>query len=487
MINKEPKKPNWFLVLFLGSLILKLSYFIFGRKKRTVKLKNIKNNFNDFIISEKKELNKLEKGEDSLGHYCRKSFSTFSDYFIPNRCNNHKPKILRTHSLAVILLSLIIVKTFLTGYLFFIYPNQAKMEGQIVNEILVMINADRQKNNLGPLTLNPALSSSALAKADNMIAENYFAHYGPNGKKPWDWINRINYPYLFVGENLAMNFTSANTAHTALMDSPSHKKNILNDKYNDIGLAVVSGEINGKKTNILVELFASQNKPAIVLKTNLDYTAGTTKTANVKAPNNQTKVLSTSNIKSAKNPPIKPAQIASAKPVSTISKPPAISSGEIATSSLISTSSPAITSSTPEKLIASNVSSSTISILEEKISQDSNAKQKQAFIAELASKSDNFISPNPDLEFNSASKVEFKTPNIQGQSKITFFIEWSRYLYFGFLFLIIASLLVNILVRATIQHKPIIIEAIIVIIFISGLITMKLHFLEYITDKIGII
>ena len=74
------------------------------------------------------------------------------------------------------------------------------------------------------------MSASALAKAEDMAINNYFAHYSPNGKKPWDWINRDNYAYLFVGENLAINFTSAEAVHEALMNSPTHRQNILNEK-----------------------------------------------------------------------------------------------------------------------------------------------------------------------------------------------------------------------------------------------------------------
>ncbi|MBU4347684.1 CAP domain-containing protein, partial [Patescibacteria group bacterium] len=232
--KKKERKKHWLLCLILGGFIVKLFAFIFEKERR----EKIRNNFKDFFNKEKKEIKELANNEESFEKYCGDSSSIFKDYFIPCDSNNNKPKILRIRALTAIVVVLILIKLAATGYLFFIYPNKAKMAEEISKQILELINQERTANNLSPLSTDPALNNSALAKARDMLNNNYFAHKSPGGKMPWDWINRGEYGYLFVGENLAMNFTSARSAHAALMLSESHKKNILNDKYADIGLAV---------------------------------------------------------------------------------------------------------------------------------------------------------------------------------------------------------------------------------------------------------
>ena len=59
-------------------------------------------------------------------------------------------------------------------------------------------------------------------------------------------------------ENLAIGFESNKDVMKAWMDSPSHKENILNEKYNEIGLIVMQGDINGKLETIIVQIFGSQ-------------------------------------------------------------------------------------------------------------------------------------------------------------------------------------------------------------------------------------
>jgi hypothetical protein len=145
------------------------------------------------------------------------------------------------------------------SFSFLTNPFQAFMSEAIQKQVLELVNIERSAQNLASLKSNSVLNQSALAKANDMIAKGYFAHFSPSGEKPWDFINRDKYPYLYVGENLAMNFTSANSAHKALMNSPSHKKNIMNEQYTEVGMAVISGEISGKQTNILVQMFATRS------------------------------------------------------------------------------------------------------------------------------------------------------------------------------------------------------------------------------------
>ena len=102
------------------------------------------------------------------------------------------------------------------------------------------------------------LSGYALAKATDMMERDYFSHVTPEGKNPWQWINRGEYDYVFAGENMAMDFITAETVHAAYLKSPTHRQNILNSNFQEIGVAVLHGELNNQPTTLLVIFFATQ-------------------------------------------------------------------------------------------------------------------------------------------------------------------------------------------------------------------------------------
>ncbi len=124
--------------------------------------------------------------------------------------------------------------------------------------VVDLVNNDRANLNIPPLKVNQELTQAATGKANDMILHNYFAHVSPDGITPWQWIGRSGYDYLFAGENLAINFADPQSQHDAFMKSESHKKNILNIRYKEIGVAVITGKINGKQTIVTVQEFGAK-------------------------------------------------------------------------------------------------------------------------------------------------------------------------------------------------------------------------------------
>ena len=59
-----------------------------------------------------------------------------------------------------------------------------------------------------------------------------------------------SYDYSYAGENLAMDFHSAEKMEDAWMKSPTHRANILNEKYKDIGVAVKAGNQHGGRASV---------------------------------------------------------------------------------------------------------------------------------------------------------------------------------------------------------------------------------------------
>jgi hypothetical protein len=123
--------------------------------------------------------------------------------------------------------------------------------------VIKLTNKARQSANVAELKRNALLEQAAQNKAQDMIEKNYFAHISPVGRSPWNWINEAGYDYRFAGENLAIDFSSAEKQQQAWMESPLHKKNILNSDYKEIGVAVRRGNIDGRETIITVQEFGT--------------------------------------------------------------------------------------------------------------------------------------------------------------------------------------------------------------------------------------
>lgn len=187
------------------------------------------------------------------------------DFFIPHPNNNHTPSALRPRALISYAVIIILAKIFISAYLFIAYPTVLSAYTTIETEIINLINSSRAEVQAVALTIDPELERAAQAKADDLIAGNYFAHFGPDGKKPWDWIDYEKYPYSIAGENLAKDFVTTSAVHRALMVSSTHKKNILNPHYRHLGLGIATGKIDDRDTLVLVQMFGARvSAPSIL-------------------------------------------------------------------------------------------------------------------------------------------------------------------------------------------------------------------------------
>jgi len=103
------------------------------------------------------------------------------------------------------------------------------------------------------------LANAARQKGLDMLDKNYWAHVSPDGTEPWDFFLREGYVYKYAGENLARDFTNPESAVAAWMASPSHRDNLLSSKYEEIGIAVVEGDLSGQDTTLIVQLFGTKS------------------------------------------------------------------------------------------------------------------------------------------------------------------------------------------------------------------------------------
>lgn len=119
-------------------------------------------------------------------------------------------------------------------------------------DLLTSANQARAANGLGPLRLTQALNKSAQMKANDQIANNYWAHVSPSGVQPWYWFQQAGYSYVSAGENLAYGFNTGSEVNTAWINSPTHKDNLLGN-YVDVGFGIANGpSFQGGENTVVV-------------------------------------------------------------------------------------------------------------------------------------------------------------------------------------------------------------------------------------------
>ena len=179
---------------------------------------------------------------------------------IPHRENDYRPHIIRRYGLILIIL--------VTVGLFFNFNDTTgnvlgRQTDVTVNSLLEQTNQIRTQAGEMSLKLNDKLNQAAYLKASDMFTDQYWAHDAPDGTSPWKWFGDVNYNYNEAGENLAKNFSNTSMLMSAWLASPEHKANILNAHYQDIGFAVVNGELDGKPTLLVVALYGSPAENAV--------------------------------------------------------------------------------------------------------------------------------------------------------------------------------------------------------------------------------
>lgn len=142
-------------------------------------------------------------------------------------------------------------------------------------KVLSLINKERKKKKLSQLKMSQGLINVANKRAAEISL--FYAHNRPNGEKnPFKMYNWKHY----VGENIALNQQTPQQVVKCWMNSPAHRKNILNKKFNSVGIGCF--KVNGY---IYWEQFFVDNKASrnAAQKPNADATFTVTmKTSNVK-------------------------------------------------------------------------------------------------------------------------------------------------------------------------------------------------------------
>jgi len=178
-------------------------------------------------------------------------------HVVPSSGNAYRPHILHRQWLVFFFIVILATEGFLVSNLIARQSSQNFLAAVVPAEIIALTNSERTQNNVGGLTEDALLDKAAQAKAEDMAANGYFAHVGPDGKTPWQWISGAGYQYQYAGENLAVRFIDSSDVVNAWMASPTHRANMVKPVYTSIGVGVAQGMYDGQSATYVVQYFAA--------------------------------------------------------------------------------------------------------------------------------------------------------------------------------------------------------------------------------------
>lgn len=107
-------------------------------------------------------------------------------------------------------------------------------------EVMALVNQRRADHGCPPLATNVAMTSAAYEHSQDMGVNGYFAHDTPAGVTPWARMQNAGYAEP-AAENIAEGYRTPQDVVDGWMNSPGHRKNILNCSYKAAGVGYYDG------------------------------------------------------------------------------------------------------------------------------------------------------------------------------------------------------------------------------------------------------
>lgn len=115
-------------------------------------------------------------------------------------------------------------------------------------EMLELVNEERAKVGVAPLTVNENVQKSAQLKADDMARRGYYDHVDPEGKHGYELVFDTTGAYCYyVSENIAAGHFTSKGMIDGWVGSESHYRAMVDPKYTETGFGVVSDNTFGYK------------------------------------------------------------------------------------------------------------------------------------------------------------------------------------------------------------------------------------------------
>ncbi|WP_173918349.1 CAP domain-containing protein [Halobacillus sp. Marseille-Q1614] len=105
--------------------------------------------------------------------------------------------------------------------------------------VIELTNEARESQGLEPLSINQQVAEVAQMKSEDMAKNNYFAHSSPTYGSPIQMLQSQNVDFQRAAENIAYGIQTPEEVVDGWMNSPSHRRNILDPNLKEIGVGYV--------------------------------------------------------------------------------------------------------------------------------------------------------------------------------------------------------------------------------------------------------
>ena len=126
------------------------------------------------------------------------------------------------------------------------------------DQIVSLVNKEREKVGSPDLTINVKLTQAAQMRADTILKYQNFSHQDPYGHIQLDTVlPKVGYLFSYASENIGLDQNTAVGIVHGFMSSPPHRQNLLDKNLRETGVAVDKGWFKGNYVEIIVQIFGS--------------------------------------------------------------------------------------------------------------------------------------------------------------------------------------------------------------------------------------
>jgi uncharacterized protein YkwD len=90
-----------------------------------------------------------------------------------------------------------------------------------------------------------------------MLSRSYFAHKSPEGRSVRDRAENAGYTWRAIGENIAEGQSSVDEVMDTWMNSPGHRRNILDPAFKELGVGIALGKSRGNYRILWAQAFGA--------------------------------------------------------------------------------------------------------------------------------------------------------------------------------------------------------------------------------------
>lgn len=112
---------------------------------------------------------------------------------------------------------------------------------RVRERVVSAVNRRRETRGLTPLEADPRLHRAAQQHAEAMLREGFYSHVGADGSTVRERLAVAGYEARRAAENIARGLFTAEEVVERWMNSPSHRRNILDARFRHVGVGLAFG------------------------------------------------------------------------------------------------------------------------------------------------------------------------------------------------------------------------------------------------------